>query len=150
MRRTKFSLSALREFLDAVDHCFPVPLSQKQNLDSYAEKLLAHGTLCGTMSTGGGHILALAAGYTDNVHGNLGYLSMVATLEEARGCGYASRLVTQFLEIARDKGLDGVHLYAVASNEPAVRMYQRLGFVEYHPQNEPRPNDLHLIYYFAR
>ena len=137
-------------FLRQVDGDFPIPLSLKQDLDAYAEKLLAHGTLCARRSGDDGCILALAAGYTDHAVDDLGYLSIVATWKEARGRGYASRLVTQFLDIARARGLRGVHLYAVASNEPAVHMYRKLGFTDYHPQNEPRPDDLHLIYYFMR
>lgn len=139
----------LLEFLRQVDPFFPIPLSQKQDLAIYAEKLMAHGTLCGTVS-GEGKILALAAGYTDNTPEKLGYLSMVATAAEARGQGLAAGAVTEFLEIARSKGLCGVHLYAVASNTQAVRMYQKLGFVEYHPADEPHPDDLHLIYFFRR
>lgn len=135
----------LTEFLKAVDQDFPVPLSQKQQLSQYAAKLHSCATLCTECRDG--RILSIAAGYTDNTVDGLGYISLVATLAEARGQGHASR---QFLDIARTKGLRGVHLYAVASNEPAVRMYRRLGFTEYHPLNDPRPDDLHLIHYFAR
>lgn len=46
-------------FLKDVDADFPIPLSQKQDLHQYAEKLLMHGTLCGAMSTGGDKYLLL-------------------------------------------------------------------------------------------
>jgi len=88
----------------------------------------------------------MVAGYTDNVINNIGYISLVATLPEARNQGLAQKLVAQFLEIAREKGLDAVHLYAVPSNKSAIRIYDNLGFVRYFCANEPRPDDLHLIY----
>lgn len=138
----------IESFLRSVDHHFPVPLSQKQVLSQYAQKLHSSATVCAEYRDG--EILSMAAGYTENTIDGLGYIALVATLEEARGQGHASRLVTEFLDISRARGLRGVHLYAVASNEPAVHMYRKLGFTDYHPQNEPRPDDLHLIYYFMR
>lgn len=48
------------------------------------------------------------------------------------------------------KEVDAVHLYTVARNAVAVSMYKKLGFMEYDAQNELRPNDLHLIYYFKK
>lgn len=137
---------AIRAFLGAVDPLFPVPLSQKQDLDAFAEKLLEKATLCAAEEDG--RIVALVAGYTENVVDRLGYISIVATLPEARGRGLGSALVREFLEIARGKGLRGVHLYAVPDNLPAIRMYEKLGFEIYRLDNEPRPDDAHLIYCF--
>ena len=73
---------------------------------------------------------------------------MVATAEGYQGRGYAKKLVKQFLEAANDAQLDAVHLYAVSTNTKAVSMYYQLGFEEWKLSDEPRPDDLHLIYYF--
>lgn len=135
----------LEIFLRAVDGLFPVPLSKKQPIDLLAEKLARCGTLCAAQQ--GERILALVAGYTENTPDALAYISVVATLPEAQGQGMASRLVKQFLGIAARRGLSGVHLYTDKSNAPAIRMYERLGFVPYRPAYEGRPEDVHLIYY---
>lgn len=135
----------IERFLQAVDASFPIPLSEKQSLSVYAEKLYELGTVCAEVEDG--EIVSMVAGYTDHVEGNRGYISMVATTERARGRGLAKKLVLEFIRIAADKGLEGVHLYAVADNLPAIRMYQGLGFTEFYPKNEPRPDDTHLIYY---
>ena len=98
----------------------------------------------------GDEIIALLAGYTDNVENNLGYISIVATLPQSQGKGYGTSLIREFLDIARTKGLRAVHLYAVRENIPAMRMYNKLGFEDYVLDDEPRPNDAHLIYYFNK
>lgn len=138
----------LLNFLHKADQLFPIPLSTKHNLKEFAEKLCDKATMCTAIEDG--NIVALLAGYTDNVENNLGYISIVATLPQAQGKGYGTLLIREFLDIARTKGLRAVHLYAVRENIPAMRMYNKLGFEDYVLDDEPRPNDAHLIYYFSK
>jgi ribosomal protein S18 acetylase RimI-like enzyme len=56
--------------------------------------------------------------------------------------------LTEFIKECKNKGLIGVHLYAVESNDKAVNLYNKLGFEKYTIKDEQRPNDLHLIKYF--
>ncbi|MBQ8839828.1 MAG: GNAT family N-acetyltransferase [Clostridia bacterium] len=135
----------LLEFLKQVDKDFPVPLSKKQDLDKFADKLLEKATILAREENG--EILSLVAGYTENIENNSAYISILATLEKARGCGYGKSLIEEFISLCREKETDSVHLYAVKENLPAVMLYRGLGFVEYKMENEPRPMDLHLIYY---
>ncbi|GIK09574.1 MAG: hypothetical protein JETCAE02_09990 [Anaerolineaceae bacterium] len=48
--------------------------------------------------------------------------------EAARGRGVAVELVRRALEIARQKGADGVALTSNPRREPANRLYQKVGF----------------------
>ena len=144
MPNIKPDQKALEVFLKAVDCLFPVPLSHKQDLGCFAKKLYEKATVCHISS--GGEILSLTAGYTDNVTDNIGYISVVASLPKARGNGYAKKTIEEFIGIARQKGLDAVHLYAVPENIAAVNMYRNIGFEEWRIPEEPRPDDLHLIF----
>ena len=134
----------IEQFLWAVDESFPIPLSHKQDLHLFAKKLFEKATLCTEIEQG--RILAMVAGYTENVTDDLAYISVVATLPEARGRRLASALIERFIAIARERGLRAVHLYTVRTNTSAMRMYQRLGFSEWVKVDEPRPEDVHLIY----
>lgn len=129
----------------AVDYDFPVPLSKKQDLSAFADKLLEKATICYREENG--KIVSLIAGYTNNIENNSAYISILATLEHARGHGYGKALLEEFVDICRAKKIDSVNLYAVKENTPAVLLYQKFGFVEYKMENESRPTDLHLIYY---
>lgn len=137
------NVDKLKAFLLSVDKSFPTPLSEKQDISALAEKFAEKATLCCVEKNG--KILAMVAGYTENVTENRGYISVVAALPEARGRGFASRMVKEFIEIAASKGLSSVHLYTVRENIPAVKMYEKLGFLEWSCENEQRPKDLHLI-----
>lgn len=124
---------------------FPVSLSEKCDLNEFAAKLCSRATLC-TVSDEEG-ITAMVAGYTEHTADNMGYISIVATLPKAQRKQHGSTLIRKFLQIAGDKGLSAVHLYAVPTNLPAMRMYEKLGFVRFQMPDEPRPEDAHLIYY---
>lgn len=138
------TVEAVERFLQDVDTLFPVPLSQKQELSELAAKFAEKATICTVCEHG--RITAMVAGYTDNVVNDMAYISVVATLPAAQGKGFASRLVREFVEIARQKPLTAVHLYAVRSNVPAIEMYRKIGFEEWFLPDEPRPDDVHLIY----
>lgn len=138
-------IDELEMFLHSVDYTFPIPLSKKQDLRLFAKKLVDKATLCA--ETENGEILSLVAGYTDHVINDIAYISVVATLPNARGKGYAQTLVKKFISIAKDKDLSAVHLYTVETNTAAVTMYRNLGFEDYILSDETRPDDLHLIYY---
>lgn len=144
----KISHEQLLTFLQAVDGEFPVPLSARQELSSFAAKLLELATLCPVLEDG--RIVALAAGYTDHMINNMAYLSIVSTLPCARRKGYAARVIREFMDVAARKGAGALHLYAVGENLPAIRMYERLGFVRWDMPGEPRPEDVHLIYYLDK
>lgn len=138
----------IERFLKEVDKTFPVPLSKKQNLSEYAKKLYEKATLC--IEIFNGKIVSMVAGYTENLENNMAYIAIVTTAKDARGKGFAKKLLVEFMDICFAKGLDSVHLYTVVENTMAVNMYKKLGFSEYSAQNELRPNDLHLIYYFKK
>ena len=141
------SVEEIELFLEAVDPHFPTPLSKKQDLRSFAIKLFDKATLCCKFNNG--KISSMVAGYTDNLNENIAYISIVATLSEYRGRGYATSLVNDFIAICKRKNIDAVHLYSVSSNISAMNMYRKLGFVDYVFDNEPRPDDAHLIYYIG-
>ncbi len=139
----------LTEFLQVVDTHFPVPLSEKVDLAEYSRKLIERADLVADISEKG-DILALAAGYIRNAENGMAYIAIVATLSEVRGQGKAGHVVRQFMSKCREHHRKGVHLYAVASNIAAVRVYEKLGFETYQIENEPRPDDLHLVYWFNK
>ena len=141
------AIQELYEFLEKVDKLFPVPLSEKQNLKLLSEKFCTKGTLCTVIENK--KLVSLVAGYTENIIDNMAYISVVATLPEYAGNGYAKKLVKKFIDKCRDNKIDAVHLYTVPSNVVAVNMYKSVGFEEWKAKDEQRKDDLHLIYYIG-
>ena len=143
----ELSYSAIYEFLLKADKLFPVPISQKCNLLDYSLKLHEKATVCAFEEKG--KIVAMVAGYTENTENNLAYIAIVAALKQVQRKGIITKLLTDFFNIAKEKRLDAVHLYTCRENDAARSLYQKLGFVEWHPIDEKRSEDLHLIYYLS-
>ena len=144
----KITEKQIEEFLRKVDYDFPVPLSQKQDLSELAKKFFEKATICAEVYDG--IIVSMVAGYTENIINNSAYISVVATLEKSRGKGLISKLIKEFTLICMKKGISSIHLYAVPSNTIAIRTYYNLGFEKLELEKEPRPEDIHLIYYIKK
>lgn len=139
------TVTQIENFLREVDSYFPVPLSCKQDLHDFSLKLHQKATLCYELD--GGEIEAMVAGYTEELVGNVAYISVVATRKSSQGRGLASKLIKEFISVCKEKGIHAVHLYTDKSNVAARKMYEKIGFSNRILQDEPRPDDIHLIYY---
>lgn len=143
--KQKVNAFQIETFLCTTDKMFPVPLSRKQNLTAYAQKLYEKATLC--VSCIGDEIVSLVAGYTEDLFDEWAYIAVVATLPKARNRGLASNLMKEFISICRKKKIKAVHLYTASDNISALNMYYSMGFEDLRITGELRKEDAHLIYY---
>lgn len=102
------SLSSTREFVlsniaDDVPQCVAVRDGEVIGWCDICPKRLEGFTHCGTLGMG--------------VH------------KDHRRLGIGRRLVAQTINRAREKGLERVELEVLASNTPAIKLYEKVGFV---------------------
>ena len=64
-------------------------------------------------------------------HKEYAYLGFMFTLPEYRGRGINSRIVEVLKKWARSKGLFEVRLTVYPENQPAIRAYEKAGFVKH-------------------
>ena len=136
----------IQKFIREIDKDFPVPISEKVDISDYSRKLCEKATIVTEIKEN--KIVAMAAGYTENTENQLAYVSILGTIKEYRGQGLANKLLSEFINISKQKELKGVHLYTAQTNECALSVYSKHGFTEYIVENESRPDDLHLVLYF--
>ena len=87
----------------------------------------AHGRLVGTHWTkthGASH-------HADHVHERIGEVYVLGVADRARGTGLGRALTILGLEHLRDLGLGAVMLYVDEANQPAIRVYEGLGFTHW-------------------
>ena len=146
MDSVKITKENLEEFLRAVDQDFPVPLSQKSDLTVLAEKFVTKADIFAEYVDG--KIAGAVVGYITNSFSEISFITAVAVRKEYRGMGLAKKALQRYVdEVKRQNRFKAIDIYAVPTNVGAVSLYKGFGFVEYKMDNEPRPNDLHLIYY---
>ena len=55
-------------------------------------------------------------------------IHILAVSPDAQGKGIGSEMIREAIRFARDRGMQAIRLDALASNTPAHRLYERLGF----------------------
>ena len=76
------------------------------------------------------------------IEDDLAGLYDIFTTESARGQGLARTLCRHLLDVAASVGVRTAYLQVEASNDPARRVYRRLGFADgyaYHYRSPPEP-----------
>ncbi|WP_162784780.1 GNAT family N-acetyltransferase [Paracoccus suum] len=99
---------------------------QDRPLDSFAARLAATPTYA--VGDDPQLPLAVAGLDPDPDHPRRLWIISVYARPAARGRGYAEALLRHLLEIARADGMTELALHVGTGNEPAQRLYHRLGF----------------------
>lgn len=126
-------------FLQEVDSLFPIKLSDKTDLKEFCLKLLSVGKVFYILEDK--KIVALLAGYNNDVVNSKAYISVLAVLPQYQGKGYASKLILDFTNDCINKKIKKIELFTHKSNENAIKVYKKNGFV-IDVTNNQRPNDI--------
>ena len=74
------------------------------------------------------HILAFAILYCNEYETLEAYICNVFVLQEYRGLGYSSKLVSKAIEICKEQNFKTIALHVKEDNTPAVNLYKKFGF----------------------
>mgnify|MGYP005988769665 CR=1 FL=1 len=102
--------------------CSQLPLNQYTNSDSQALDP-KDGSLVGVI------ISKLEVHSCRSTPTRRGYIAMLAVDSKHRGHGIASALVRKAIEAMADRNADEIVLETEETNLPAMRLYERLGFL---------------------
>ncbi|NTW22347.1 GNAT family N-acetyltransferase [Candidatus Falkowbacteria bacterium] len=121
------SAQAIAEHLLACQNDFIPPLNETVDIEGYAQKLADKATTFEAWTDDG--LVGLLAAYL-NLDTAEAYISNVSVGSDFRGLGLAKSLVGQFLDEARQAGLRLAKLEVSKLNQPARKLYGKLGFIE--------------------
>lgn len=116
----------LLDFMSRADRLFPVPLSQKQNLDQLCEKLLSYGVVIGGYE--GNDIVGIICGYMNDTKERKAYISVLCVLTEYQGNSIARKLIELFINDCVVANMKSIFLYTHKTNIPAQKLYEKMGF----------------------
>lgn len=93
----------------------------------YKERGLIVGAMAVTMYQGADyHAIEWSKQVADN---EVAVIHILAVRPDGQGAGIGSRMVLEAIGLAKAKGMKAIRLDALASNTPAHKVYERLGFV---------------------
>ena len=118
----KYSLEDLRGIAEIEQECFEKPWSYESFCIEYADKhkfyFVAKNEQGKVIGYGGyAHIL------------DEGHIMNIAVTESYRGKGVAKAIVARMIGSARENGISAITLEVNAANQPAIALYEKMGFV---------------------
>ncbi|WP_300549007.1 GNAT family N-acetyltransferase [uncultured Bacteroides sp.] len=126
LHNTNQDYCLLVSYLHLVDKDFGIPLSQKQNLETYATKLLDKGIV--TVVIENDEIVSCIGFYCNDVDNGIAYVSMLSTLSKTRGKGYAKLLIGEMIELCKKKRFKSIISSSI--NPVAISLYKSVGYEE--------------------
>lgn len=135
-RRDDASAAAIERHLTLCDADFRPPLSARVGLEAYARKLADRAARFEAWS--GDELIGLVAAYCDGAAGSVAFVTNVSVDRRMRGRGVGDRLIAMCIDHATALGLARVELRVGAANAPALRFYDRHGFVVAENEGEER------------
>ncbi len=129
------------ELLQHIDKKFPIPLSEKTNLDELTSKFLKNGHVY--LALEGNIPVGIVGFYANDIQTTTGYISVVGVVEAHQRMGIAKELVNQALLICKNRGMTFCVLHTHKKNNGAISLYKKLGFVG--EENPNRPQDIKFV-----
>jgi ribosomal protein S18 acetylase RimI-like enzyme len=108
------------------DAHFVPPLSTRVDIEDYAHKLAQHAMRFEAWAEGG--LVGLVAAYANDLDSRVGYISNVSVSNGWLRRGLASQLMAQCIDHCANAGMRRIRLEVSAINQPAIRLYEGLGF----------------------
>ena len=121
------SVAQVQEHLWRCDADFIPPLSGRVSIENYAGKIADRATRFEAWHEGA--LVGLVAAYCNDTEARVAYITSVSVVREWKSYGIAANLLSQCLDYARNLGMSQVSLEVGDSNVPAIRLYEKSGFV---------------------
>lgn len=115
------------EHLSRCDADFVPSLSGRVAIDDYANKIASKATRFEAWS--GGMLVGLVAAYCNNHEKRIAYITSVSVLKAWTGKGIAAKLMKLCVEHAKASGMRQISLEVASDNTPAIKLYEKSGFV---------------------
>lgn len=123
----KGSAEKIAEHLLQCDANFVPPLSSRVGINDYAKKIANNAARFEAWSDGA--MVGLVAVYCNDQETGIAYITSVSVLESWKGNGIAACLINQCVKHATSSGMRQISLEVASDNMPAIRLYEKSGFV---------------------
>jgi len=130
LRYVRYEQSRENEYVPAMKQLISKGLSEPYSIYVYRYFLYQWGDLC-FLALDEDTLVGVVVSKLECHRGGplRGYIAMLAVREECRGRGIATKLVRMAIDAMIDRDADEVALETEVDNTPAMKLYERLGFL---------------------
>jgi ribosomal protein S18 acetylase RimI-like enzyme len=126
IRRNRASAAEVAAHLRVCDRSFVPPLSERVEVDAYAQRIVAHAERFEAWSDD--HLAGLVAVYCNDLERRAAFVTSVSVLPFWRAQGLASRLLQACVDHVRQVGFERLELEVDSKNTAATLLYRKHGF----------------------
>ena len=117
----------LERFLAQIEKQLPVSLSSRVDLLAYAQKVIDNGHVF--VIEEAAEIVAATLFYCNDTVEKKAYWTLLGTLRQCEGKGYARLLVETMEAHCRKAGMETIHLHTEKANTPAIAFHSNRGYL---------------------
>lgn len=114
------------QHLFACSNNFVPPLESTVNIKDYSAKIKDKGVTVEAWS--GTRLIGLIAVYLNDFENRTGYITNVSVISEFSGQGIASRLLSNCVELVKERNFNSIQLEVNRKNKSAVALYEKFHF----------------------
>ena len=118
---------AINNHLSSCNANFTPPLSDRVDIHDYVKKIATKTTRFEAWSNG--TLVGLLAAYCNNQDHRIAYITSVSVLNEWSGIGIAASMMRRCIIHMEALGMSRIFLEVARDNIPAIRLYEKSGFV---------------------
>ena len=126
LNSNNFDMVGLKKFILKVNNDFPIPITDKVDIDEFLEKIKKNGVVCCVYDTN--EIVSGIFFYANNFEEKIAGLTLFATIEKYRNFGLGSNLIEMVIEYCTKLGFKKIQLYTHKTNTNARNYYLKKGF----------------------
>ncbi|KAJ5736194.1 Acetyltransferase GNAT family [Penicillium malachiteum] len=131
LRYVRYERSRENEYVAAMRQLISKDLSEPYSIYVYRYFLYQWGDLCFLAMDEKDEMVGVVVSKLEPHRGGpmRGYIAMLAVREEYRGRGIATKLVRMAIDAMTERDADEIVLETEMTNTPAMKLYERLGFI---------------------
>ncbi len=124
----------IQAHLEGCDANFSPRLSVKVEIGEYSRKISAKARTFEAWF--GGALVGLVAAYLNDRGTRSGFVTNVSVAKAFMGRGIAAALLNRCLDRSRQEGMEAIGLEVSMESREAIRLYEKLGFLEHERKGE--------------
>lgn len=124
----KATSAQISDHLLGCDSDFVPPLSERVDINEYAQKLVSEA--CSFEAWSEGRLVGMVAAYCNDEVDHIAYITSVSVSKSWMKKGIAARLMRLCIEHAQSLRMWRIDLEVGGANRPAIDLYKKHGFVE--------------------
>ena len=114
------------EFIKKIDKLFPIPLSNKIDIEEYVCKLYKNGKII--LAKTNDCIAGIIGGYMNDQKENIAYISILGIDEKYQCKKIGTKLLNVFQQIAKRNKMKKIYLSVNKSNNKGITFYKKNGY----------------------